>query len=589
MTKKEDISLEANPEEFPSLEELKQILGPITSDEELKEILESKRLHNMIKWIRKHNLDKSDDLPTLDHVFAYPNYNAYMSIPGQHNMDRWISAVRDIVSKEQSGIDYKMALSQATQGWQPMEILDFVNWLKYYQEGAHVKYKYAQFYYGDMNNGYMIPIKKETPQENLQTGEPTIEVTDSAAERKEMIEKQRNKILSRLDSVEKLLRSTNGQLFSGNELSSFLESIHDLKRRILQFNKQTLSSKTYDDMIIRQANVLRKNGFVKASGLLYSLAEENLQLESSPVDPTAGNGEQESSKKPAESTKLPPPASPAPPAQSSGAVGGLPSTGPGMPQTPPESASQISPAVNQLIKNLNFGDTSHVDDNIEVNDTDDELVVEAQLAPTEAPAPTETPIPPPTPVTAPAEIEPKVEDKIEVEDETPLEKSNFDSKIDSAFSNLTVADVVAKLEDLAKIFKVREVPRQLSIVDMMLDSLGLASYFPSLSEATNKALESNNYISTRVEDILSKLRGAMKTHDIDLKGVEKEENPETQALRGKLQQDQDKEKARKEMRKEQEAQELESKTKETPEIEVEEDLTPAPAPAPAPPPAKPVV
>ena len=153
---------------------------------------------------------------------------------------------------------------------------------------------------------------------------------------------------------------------------------------------------------------------------------------------------------------------------------------------------------------------------------------------------------------------------------------------------IKVDDVVAKLEDLAKVFKTREIPRQLSIADMMLDSLGLASFFPSLSEATNKALESNNYISTRVEDIISKLRGAMATHDIDLKGGEVESRPDVAAIKNKLQSDTDKEKARKELRKQQENEELEQKSKETPDIEVSEDLEAPATPPPAPPaPAKP--
>jgi hypothetical protein len=112
----------------------------------------------------------------------------------------------------------------------------------------------------------------------------------------------------------------------------------------------------------------------------------------------------------------------------------------------------------------------------------------------------------------------------------------------------------------------------------MLDSLGLASFFPSLSEATNKALESNNYISTRLEDILSKLHGAMATKEIDLTGEEPPSNPEVDKIKEKLKQDENKDKARKQMRKQQEMSELENKSKETPEIEIEEDLSVPPAP-----------
>jgi hypothetical protein len=206
---------------------------------------------------------------------------------------------------------------------------------------------------------------------------------------------------------------------------------------------------------------------------------------------------------------------------------------------------------------------------------------------TPAPAPLD-----PSPVAAPKiPIEPKkspsksksldiTEEPLEVteddikpkHDTTPSTSSEFDSKVDAVLAGITVADVVSKLEDLAKIFKTREVPRQLGIVDMMLDSLGLASYFPSLSEAQNKALDSNNYISTRVEDIISKLRGAMDNKDIDLKGNSKVENPEVAGIKNNLQEADNKEKARKQMRKDQESAELSGAGKETPNVEIEEDL-----------------
>jgi hypothetical protein len=325
-------------------------------------------------------------------------------------------------------------------------------------------------------------------------------------------------------------------------------------------------------MIIREANVLTKRGFIKGANLLHSLAEDK------PFTP----------------------APPAPPAQSSGAPGGLPSMGPGMPQNPPESApNDNSPTpigLSKFLENLDTGkvstheDKNKAEDSLEVedfmlevveaqDDTDNLIVVEAQEAAPKVPPPAEPPA-----TEDPLEVkENELGDKPGANAATPAAK-DFDNMIDAAFANLTVADVVAKLEDLAKIFKTREIPRQLSVVDMMLDSLGLAAFFPSLSEATNKALESNNYISTRVEDILSKLRGTMETKDIDLQGGNTVEKPEIAAIKNKLQTDQDKEKSRKEMRKQQENAEMDMNTKETPNVEIEEDLGGKAPAAPAAPP-----
>ena len=107
----------------------------------------------------------------------------------------------------------------------------------------------------------------------------------------------------------------------------------------------------------------------------------------------------------------------------------------------------------------------------------------------------------------------------------------------------------------------------------MLQNLGLASYFSNLSEAQNKALDSNNYISTRVDDMLAKLRGAA-THEggVDLTGGTTESNPEVQAVKNKLQMDEDKEKARKDNRKKQEDAEMSTPDKATPNVDIQGDL-----------------
>lgn len=49
----------------------------------------------------------------------------------------------------------------------------------------------------------------------------------------------------------------------------------------------------------------------------------------------------------------------------------------------------------------------------------------------------------------------------------------------------------------------------------------MTGYFSSLAEASSKSLESNQYALTRIEDILSKLRGSVETpkgQELDLVG-----------------------------------------------------------------------
>jgi hypothetical protein len=155
---------------------------------------------------------------------------------------------------------------------------------------------------------------------------------------------------------------------------------------------------------------------------------------------------------------------------------------------------------------------------------------------------------------------------------------DFDKIIDSVFQQLTIADVVARLADLTKVFRVREIPRQLAIIDMMLDRLGLASFFPTLGECVQKSHESNNYVSSRLESILSRLQGSLSSKSLDLHGDSPTPiSPEVEAAKTNLQREQDAEKERKRMRKEQANEELEQGGKPKPNIEVAEDLTVQPA------------
>lgn len=529
---------------------------------------------------------------------AYPNNDPYINIPGQHDTKKWLEVVKTVYYKERNGMGRIPAIRQATQGWNIMETYDFLNWLRFYESGDHMKYKFAQLWYENGAPGYFLHVKPDP----IQDKEPEISgndidmVRDSAAselsstEKKSIIEKQRNKIVGRLDSAEKLMRSHEGQLFAGKEFEALLDAIYQLKKRVQMVNKVSTSIRLYEDMIVRQANILVRDGFVKAADVLYKVAQAN-------NPPPAGTGTK---------TDTPlAPNPPAPPGQGSGSAGGLPSVGPGMPQNPPESAPNN--AIDDFLDNLETGkitskedaqanDSLEIDDCIDVcNSEDDLLVTEAQVVPIDEPI-TDTPAPaplnpatvkaPPTPRAPPKPAKPGMdEEPLEVTEEdipkdnaAPGAPSGFTGKIDAVLAGVTVADVVSELEDLAKVFKTREIPRRLGLADMMLDSLGLASFFPSLSEATNKALESNNYISTRVEDILSKLRGALTTKDVDLKG-EAPDRPEVAGIKNKLQSDEDKEKSRKQMRKDQENSELENKGKETPEVEIEEDLGAPPAPA----------
>jgi len=145
-----------------------------------------------------------------------------------------------------------------------------------------------------------------------------------------------------------------------------------------------------------------------------------------------------------------------------------------------------------------------------------------------------TPVAPPAQVMAPvapaprAQAVPPAKTTIEVSEdpeefaETKVHKKT-DDLLENALSNITVNDVIERLDTLVNLFRTREIPRQLAIIDLMMDQLNLSSFFPGLAEASSKSLESNQYALSRIEEVLSKLKGSIKNpknKEIDLMGFQ---------------------------------------------------------------------
>lgn len=536
---------------------------------------------------------------------AYPNFEQMQYIADAHDMNKWLQAVKTLYYEEKKNqLNRKTALQKVTHGWNVTEVNDFVNWLRFYEEGTHLKYKVAQNWYGDADIGYLLPIKHDVKKEdppsvsgqNIDFARDAVADELSSSEKKRIIEKQRNKIIGRLDSAEKLLRSNEGQLFADTEFASLLETIYELKKKIQMVNKRSSSVRLYEDMIVREANILTYKGFIKAANILHAIAEDKPEY---PKSEDIKPDEKEKKDEPKDVATVPSAAPPNPPTTGEGSPVGLPATPvpPSLPQPAaiPKEKETKSVGVEKFLEGLDPDLNKLDEDVLEVLDSEGDLMVEAQVDPETAAKLTPEPEPEPEPAPAPApEPEPEPKENLEVKENEPITPSpaqskDFDNMVQSIFSNLTISDVVAKFEDIAKFYKTREMPRQLALADMMLDSLGLAPFFPALSEATNKALEANNYISTRLEDIISKLRGTMKTREIDMTDEEhKKLSPELEEAASTLKSQEEQEKAKKKLRKDLEDQSLQEQIKETPEVDITEDLgTPPPPPAAPPPPAKP--
>jgi hypothetical protein len=513
------------------------------------------------KWFSEHGATSPDLEKALlgisESKKAYPNYSTITRNLPTYDLNKWLQTMRDIQYQVYKGQEQQPATERATKDWDPREKQDFEHWMSYYQSGEQLKYKVAQmnFWTTEDKPGYFVPLQpNQSPSQQIQQYQASDAHPDILQEEKrDRIEKQRQKIISRLDSAEKLLRSSEGQLFVGREFENLLQAIHQLKVKILTVNKLSASNRLYIDMIIREANILQRSGLNKSANLLHKIAQDIPLTPPQPNNPTTNEG------LPGTLTDAGPVGAP-----QQGHAGDprndAPNSGIAGVSMQPPAPPIPSKGMEEFLEELEG-------DDLEV---EDDLQVEAQFAP--------------NPKT-PSNLE--VNEPIEQPNAEPSQpEKDYDVAIEQALDGITIADVVAKLEEVAKIFKVREISRQLALVDMMLDKLGLVALFPTLAEASNKSLESTNYMLSRIEQVLAQLRGLddnVKTPDLTDENVPP--TPEAAAAKQSIEQRQEAEQARKQRRKEIADQALAEKAKPEPTLEVAEDLS-APLPTtPVPPPS----
>lgn len=495
---------------------------------------------------------------------AYPQPGAIIELP-QYDIGRWVAATREIYALMNRGRDQVEARQSVIGNWEPKEQMDYEQWLKFYKERTPEKYpKLAAL--GDTDGLFLanLPIGVNSLRARHVSGKlPNPISTTPIYDHKEVpgmpqdinyardkIEVQRKKLISRLNSAEKMLASMDGQLFAGDDQELMLKLLQDLKRRIQTANKLTAKSSLFVDHIYRTANLLKVKGRDNAAGFFMKLAQ---------LEPPGG-------------LEMPP----------------LPGTD--VPTDTPVSAEgnkdETYECLREFFDNLRRGISDE-------DDTPEKRKEKEQKAamPAAAPPPMPAALPPASPATAAIEIEDIIKigtgywhprskfaqalpsppppvpapavgppsppaDVVEVpedDNKEPAAEDNTEDVIDAALKGINVNDVVSRLEMLVSIYNKREIARQLAILDIMMDRLGLSSFFPALGEAMGKALESNQYIGSRLEGVLTKLKGSMNVPGasewIQPKTVEM--SPETAGLRNNLQKKEDEEARRKELRKQQ--------------------------------------
>jgi hypothetical protein len=267
-------------------------------------------------------------------------------------------------------------------------------------------------------------------------------------------------LIGRLDAAKRLLRLFRPPIWPQARWDSIYRALSDLEQEIVGL--RTASSMR--DRIIRTASLWTKAGFQEGADVLFRIAQPPDEDVASQIEKALTGREYD--------------------IKSPGASPGAPPAGPmDMPPPlppPPEAGTEPPPETGAAAS-----------------------TPPPEGMPPEAMGKLPEPPPPPSP-------EPEAEKPKPGKDENP-------------YAGATANDILEVLEPLMKRFKEREIVRQLSKADMMMDAMNIVSYFPELGEAIGRLIETDSYVGTRLEKVIGKLRGGLR--EDKEKGSKKPEPP----------------------------------------------------------------
>jgi hypothetical protein len=525
---------------------------------------------------------------------AYPNDGGGFEVVNPiRNMERWVAAMKQIYALSDI-YGWNTAWLDTTKDWDVMEKLDFKQWMKFYQENDHLKYKSAQFapkvnYFS--SGGGSVPadvLRSSLPQRLPDVNFIVPMVQQTEADRQASVMKKIQSIIGRLNAAEKLATLPEVQLALRPLLEmgvkEWIATLQQLKREIQTVPMR--SHLTAYDLVHRQANRLTKQGAPKAAEILVKWAQMAAPISSAntssgvasmnPIDVPMAQQPYDISDTEAPHVGIPGEnVLPAP----------VPSSMSNSTDTsaPPAEVPSSDPNNNETVKEfLRLLDNPSGEEEEDKMEADDEILVSeedligfqrhAQIAPEMTPATPEMAQPVSPEGLAPEALapdavapmadpltDPNAETAIEVSEEDPTilpDESTSpiatdEDPFDAVLQNVTTKDLITRLERISNFFKKREITKELAIVDLMMDKLGFISFFPSLAEINKSTLDNINYCNSRTDDILSKLRGSFsESAGTDFSGnSEKIHSPEALQVQQNLSQEQEIEKARKERRK----------------------------------------
>jgi len=464
---------------------------------------------------------------------AYPNLADTIIPIKNYDMPKWKSALNDIMIRSRVYGDFNKAMEYVTRGWNDMdEKHDFDKWVEYNKNGIGKLYKSAFSGGMSVQMPYIPGLTPDTREDVVQNGSPSYDPDDI-----------RRRILSRISSIEKILISRDGRKFVGSDYNQVLKNLLELKGDVFRVK----SASMINDLICRAANSLEHAGGSKFSKtIIMKIAQGMGEMDMSGMSgmgadpmgmPGAEGGPEQSTEK-------------GTPDDGKKAIDNfiLNMTGYEDKKLTPEEIRKTKDKILKDFENkvkkastTKFAwydlDTSEfmkfkkVANNIGglLEKARYHRIVTAQevdISPSMTTEPTAIKDAPPMKSDIMEEpVDEMMVDPMEGNDIPPVEMDlkkeikekpvdNLDGTmksvdiIDEAFKNIKISDVILRMDALSRVFKNREIAKQLSIIDLMLDSLGLSGFFPALAEATRSALESNQYCQTRIEEVLSKLTSA---------------------------------------------------------------------------------
>ncbi len=466
---------------------------------------------------------------------AYPN-NFYFKEPfPRYDTTKWVAALNDLQIRARVYGNFKMAFDYVVGSWEDSdEKMDFARWLKFYADGGATLYKKAQI----MN----IPMQA-IPGLNAGPGRAShndaVMSTSIKQKPKLTIDDIRKKILARIFSIEKILSTPEGREYADKSMEKLFDALLVLKKYILQ----TKNASMFDELVKRETGRLVKNG---CNSTLINLFEKIAQLPELPdmggmdAAPPAGG----------DPNAAPAPAGGGSPEQGKKAISEFKENVIGKEAVEEAGKKIIEQFKKDVVDNklktkaswyniktpelVKFEKVANSIMSL-VGNTKNHIRVVAQMAnpplqtqPVAAPEamPVDESAMPiegdalPTGNDENAPPTPDLSKERQQANDKELAKKNLTPQktpdnasllgidsdvIDKALESITMNDVIARLQALSKVFQNREIARQLSVVDLMLDKLGISGFFPALAEATRSALESNQYCQSRVEEVLNKL------------------------------------------------------------------------------------